>query len=279
MTALHRFGWAFLALGILALGGGMPASFAQAKADLNKLSMEVNALQTLSHLGLTGEQYKALVKLAKDVKPQASKREAAKGSEKLRGVLGELRLTLAKGEFDKTDKLLTELDGIYDKEKPKLDDAVELSDTGRRRAADLLKMLSAHQVADYLAANLDDLDDPVDILMATVTEGAKLKGQAWTDLRDSAVQEAAWKIAGLDIPLTKKVTDRLIFLIDKAHELSAADLEKQKAAVETAFRGVAGVAGPTDQMKNIMEHRLAELLSNPELPTALATLGKHAKFD
>ncbi|MGE3803811.1 MAG: hypothetical protein AB7K24_03945 [Gemmataceae bacterium] len=279
MNKLHTMAWAMLAIGLLAVGADVPATFAQGKADLNKLSMEVNALQMLTNLGLTGDQYKALVKLAKEVSPKATKREAAKGSDKMRGILTDLRLTLAKGEFDKTDKLLAELDTVYEKEKPKLDDFVEISDTGRRRASDVLKMLTARQVADYLTIYPEDLDDPVDLVMATIDEGVKLKGQAWTDLRDSVVEEVCWKLAGTDIIQTKKATERLNFLFDKAHALGAAELMKQRANVEAAFKQTCAVAGPTEQMKNLMEHRLAELLSNPELGTALGTLGKHAKFD
>lgn len=247
-------------------------------ADLNKLSLEVTALQTLSDLDITSAQHQLLSRLAKEIGAKPGKHEAGRASEKFRKVLGELRVALAKGEADKIDSLLLELDKLYDSDKQlKLDDHTEVTDAARKKVPELMKALSVRQVGDLLTSYEENLDDPLEMIFAALADGAGAKGEVWNGIRELVVEEVAWKVAGLDTAAWKKTHERLDVLLDKAHQLSPAEFQKQRAQLEAAFRQLVGGVGPIEQIKHVMEHRLAELLSNPELPAALATWAEYRK--
>lgn len=231
--------------------------------DVNQLSLEVDALQALAQLALNPDQLKALDKLAQGV-AAARDRKPAKASAKYVAALKELREALLQGDADTIDDLNEKTDKLRDSEKPQVDDQITVGEPAKKRASEALKLLTARQTAAYLGNFGEALPDPVERIKTTIHLGQKLAGKQWETARDGAAQEVGWLLAGFDAEQASKVREQATTLLDKFHSP-----KPQEAALDKATQALYGKIVPTDVLRNILEHDLAELLANPELPTAI----------
>jgi hypothetical protein len=272
MMPPRALGTAFL-LALLTAACPAPAAADDAKKDglsLTDLSLEVNALLRMHYFKVTPSQMDRLQKLAKETAEKPRKRKAGQASDDLREALESLHGALVEDlDDDQIDSLEERLDDLREAEKPALDDDVEITDAARRRAPEVLRQLSARQVAAYIAANSDDLHDPLERLTEALAKAQELKARAWKELRDETAEEVGLLVAGLDEEKSEKVSSKALTLLSRARGLTAEEFRKQQPELEKEARRIVGDVQPTDVLRHAAEYALAELLSNPRLEAAL----------
>jgi len=259
-----------LALGA-ALGDEKKSDSKEAELGLAELSMEVQALRTLYNLRLTAEQMKALAKFAKETAEPARKRNQGKASDEYRKVLTELRDALAAASDD--DKI-GDLEDAYsereEKEKPDMDDGVEVTDAARKRTPEVFKRMRPSQLASYLGFLAEDMVDPLDVLLSTMKEIRGINNEDWKDRRDDLAEELGWLLGGVDEKKEQKVNDAVIAFLNKVKALNEEDYKTKQADLEKEAQKLTDEIGPERVLRNRVERTFAELLSNPRLDAALA---------
>lgn len=233
-------------------------------SDVNHLALEVDALQMLAQLQLEPSQLKALAKLAAG-SASSSERKPAKASAKYVAALKELRKALIEGDADPIDELNEKLDKLRESEKPEIDNKVQPDATAKKRAAEAFKLLTVRQTTEFLANFGEQLPDPAEVIKNTLQEGSKLGGKQWETVRDHAAEQLGWLVAGFDDEKASKVREQALTLFNKLHGKNLNEGDAQKEA-----RTLSGDVTPTDVLRHIVEHDLAELLANPGLPAAIA---------
>jgi hypothetical protein len=268
----HHTLLAALAAVCLAAGPGDETKPQAAKTTLNDLSLEVAALQTLYQFKLTPEQLKAVRHLAKEtVDADGNVRHAAKGSEALRKALQSLRDALARADDpDKIAELQDAVEDLRGKEDPELDEGVEITDAARRRAPELLRRLSARQVAAYLSTYGEEAPDPLESLLEAIDSVRGLNAEDWKALRQDLADQVGRLVGGLDADKANAVGDKAVQLLIRVRALKDAEFKEQRAELEKEARDLVGNVGPLDVLRHLAEYALAELLSNPRLAHAVA---------
>jgi hypothetical protein len=242
---------------------------AKAEPDnLNDLSLEVTALQTLYQFRLTPAQLETLRKLAKETAPKSYAAKEVKASADLRKTLSTLRGALLAADEDQVTRLSDRLDEVMQKENFEPDE-VEVTEAAQRRAPEVLRLLSARQVAYYVSSDPGTIPDPLELLTDALGKVRKLEAQDWKDLRDDVSERVGLLLAGFDDARADKVSEDVVDLLIKARGLTDDEFKAQRKNLEKAARDIIGEVGPTDVLRNVLERALAELLSNPRLPAAL----------
>src|SRR5262249_21582281 len=185
------------------------------KASLTELSLEVAAFQTLYLFQFTPEQMKSLRTLARETAdPDGNTRHAAKATDAYRKTLENLRDALVRADDgDRIADLQEELEKLRTSEDPALDDTVELTDEARQRAPELLRRLSARQVAAFLSSYGDAAPDPVESLLDALDTVRTLKADEWKALRQDLADQVGRLVAGLDADKATAVGDRAVQLL------------------------------------------------------------------
>lgn len=269
MTTLKRLGGGLLLLGVLGLASPQAVGQDQ-EASLHDLNMEVTALQMIHHLQLSREQMTVLKKLARETADKQPGRVVAKNNEKIRAALTGLRDALLKPEKDERIlDLLEKLEEIRDKEKFDIPDDLEITEEARTQAPRVLRMLSARQVAIYAGSLADELPDPLENILDALGRARGLDTAKWKELRGIISEETGRLLAGLDADKADDIGSKVIQLLIVARGLSEDEFKKQQPELEMKARDIVGNVGPTDVIRNVLEHHLAELLSNHRLAAAL----------
>jgi hypothetical protein len=238
--------------------------------SLNEVGLEINAYQTLKQFEFSFTQLEQLQKWAKETAQKESKREPAKTSKEYAQKLRDLHKALVANDEDRVDHLNDELDELREKEKPAVDDGVDISDAARKRAPEASRILKPAQLAKYLGKTADDVVDPFDRLVTGLDEVRPLQGAEWKAKRDDIADEISRLVAGLDQKKADKVNDDVVALLIRVRGLKDADFQKQRAELDQAARKVIGNVTAHDVLRNQTELALAELLSNPRLHAVLS---------
>jgi hypothetical protein len=270
MTHLIR-STACLLCGLLLTAAGDEAK--NAGPNVNDLSMEVAALQALHYFRITPEQMKALRKIAAETSDQdQAARTAPKASEAYRKALQSLRDALIKGEDEeRIIELEDELQELRDKEEPRLDDAIEVTDVARQKAPEVLRMLFARQVTAYLHTLGEDTPDPLETLLDALDQVRGLKPEEWKTLREDVQDQVGRLAGGLDEDKATRIGNEAVqFLIRVRLIKDEKEFQAARPELEKEARQLVGNIGPLEVMRNLAELGLAEMLSNPRLEKALA---------
>jgi hypothetical protein len=240
--------------------------------DLNQVSLQVAALKILASLDATPAQ---LAKLAEVVKSEGlAKTEARrpfKANAKFRQNLLLLRDALVENDADGVKYFSDKVDNLRDADDVDLDDTVETTAAARSKVAAALRLLTPIQVTSYLSAYGDTLPDPVRRIIKTVEDGQKAESKDWQQQRDDAATDVGWLVAGFNMKNATQVANDARKLLDEGHRIKGDDLQKQKLELEEKIREkILARVTPLTVLFHIMEHDLAELLSNPQLPDALS---------
>jgi hypothetical protein len=240
-----------------------------APTDPNDLALEVAALETLQRLQPTPAQLQTLTRL----KGLASepKREVGKISGRLRTALTELRTALIHNDEDKIAEWTIKREELEDKEEASLDDTVEITERSASAAGEFVHILSPRQVIHYLG-DREDVPDLPSLLLATLLKGRSLQAEAWKELRDEVAEEMAVQLAGAQETELKKAREAVRGLLEAGRK--AKDMDKETLSRETLI-GVSrlvGKRGPFDLLHNVIEHDVAELLTNPRMQSAAQAL-------
>jgi hypothetical protein len=252
----------------------VPAPKEKADADnITSLHLEVGALETIHQLQLTRAQLERLARLAPGTAQKALATRETKVSEEYQKTLKELRDALVEDDEDRITDLSVALDELREKEEPDFEE-VEITDVARRLTPEVLKSLTAGQVAGYLVEFADEFPDPGEKLTEALDEIRKENGKEWEELRDEVAGQVAWLVAGLDKTAEAKVRERVKGLLIHVHKLTDDEYTAKKPELERSAQAVIGNVGPTDVIRHFTERSLAELLSNPRLATAVEALLK-----
>jgi hypothetical protein len=237
-------------------------------AQLNNVSLEIAALQVLHELELSPAQLTAWTKLAREAAPKGEKREPAKTSAGFAKALTALHEAYSKGDDAKIGEAREKLDALLEKEQPELDNSIQLTEAARDKAAEALKLLNVRQAGTFLSTL--ELTDPAELLAAALEQVRSLKGKERDDEIATVADEAAWLLDGMDGEEGEKIKDKVTAMLKRAAAIkSNGDFAKQKKSLEETIKGIIGDVDNTDVLGHILEHGVAELLSNPRLEAAL----------
>jgi len=234
------------------------------------LSLRIEALQALYDFKFSTDQ---LVTLGKSADANAAKRarQAGKVSPKVHKIMKDLHNALADADDDeKISHLQDQLDDVEGAEKVDLDDDVEITDLTRRRAPELFKMLSATQVAGYIAANEEDIKDPRDLLIEVMHASRGLKQEEWETLREQTAEEFGWLCSPDNAEKEKQAAAKARVFLNDAHALNDATFKARQSELERQAWHLAGDVDSLRVLRAWTERGLGQLLCNPQLLPAIA---------
>ncbi len=258
-----------IAIGVGACGAHELGA-AQRRASIHELSLEVAALQSLYDFRFTAGQLKSLAKLAPDTREDERPRTRVRVSREFEKALQELHDALTDPEDDdRISDALAEYSKIQEKEDPDLDDSVEITETAKEKAPEMLRSLSARQLTSFLAGYGDQFPDPVEDMKATLGRVRELPEDQWKVLRRVIGQSIGDQVAGLDGDKGAQVGDEAVQILIQARSLDAKAFERERPALEKKIQVLVKNVGPLDVIRNTAEIALATLLSNPRLEAAL----------
>jgi hypothetical protein len=221
-------------------------------------------------LKVTPAQTKVLRPIAKETAAKVKARGETKASADFRKTLTQLHKALVDADDDESiDELLEKLDDLREAEKPELDDEVEITEEAIEQAPKVLKMLTAKQVAAFVALHADEVVDPTERLLEALVPVRGLADDKYKEFRDELAGEVSGLVAGLDADQDAKVSDEVKQWLVIIRSLTDDEFKAQRADLEKKARAIVGEVGPTDVLRHFLEHTLADLLSNPRLPAAL----------
>jgi hypothetical protein len=258
--------------------------------DANDLSMEVNALRTLYLFRGDPDQVEAtqhpdgprlwMIRSKSELCKQAIERAPAVVSDAYRKLLIDLRAALLlvdEARIEELDKKLAELQA---KEDPDLDDQIQITEPARKITLVIVRSdFTAEQVAGYIQSYGKELPNPRSLLFATmrievgkVAETPKATPEEWKKIREFTMRECSWQLGGIGSAKTEDARAADVAkLLDDAYAFEDKDLKKSRVHqnLRNRARGLAISVGPTDLIKNVIEHDVAELLSNPRTSSAV----------
>jgi len=231
--------------------------------------MEVAALQAFHQLQLTPAQLETVRKFAKETAPESSPRDAAQASADFRRTLSALRDALVDDDDELIDQLQEELDELRGKEKPELEESIEVTEAARQRAPELLRLLSPRQIAFYLAMHVDEIPEPLERIFEVLGKVRDLDPKEWKQVRDLVSEEVGRGVAGLDFEKASQVGDKVVQLLIHARALKVEEFKTERPELEKMAREIVGNLSPLDVLRHALALDLAELLSNPRLVAAV----------
>jgi hypothetical protein len=255
---------------LAAMGSGRSAEPAKDPPGLSELGLQVAALETLYEFEFTPSQLQAVLKVAKQTTPKPAPLPAVKASDEFRKALTQLRDALIDASnAELIGALQDKVADLQESEDIELDDKVEITSAARRLAPDLLKLLKPTQVMAFLNANKELISDPTDLLLEAVDKARTLPDDEWKELSAETVAETGWLLGGLDQKKARAVEQKLQQSLKQVRSMNDGDFAKKRPELEQALRQFVAQVPPTAILHNYAEHALAELLSNPQLLTAL----------
>ncbi len=263
---------ALIAVAALAYPAVSPSQAAdRAPANLNAISLEVAALQTLHDLNLSPAQVAALTKLAREANPKPVSKTEGTASPAYAKALGDLRVALASGNDDRISAAREKLDAILEKEEVELDIAVEVTDEARERARPVVLLLRAPQAAAVIAAS--EINDPADLLIDGLEVVRGLPDTERAEEIKHLVQEIAWLAAGRKEEAAERIRTDAARVLEKAAGIQDdAAFRRERVNLEREARDAVGPVSPVAVIGHALEGKMAELLSNPRLVHALTVI-------
>ncbi len=229
------------------------------------LRLKAIALDAIYQMNLSPDQLHTLSKLAAGAAEKPANPPPRLG-QNLHKALVDLCDALAKGEDAKVSELQDKVDEL--EEQSKLDDAtVEPTEAGRKHSADLIKMLTPGEIVSFIAAHSDEIEGPAETLIESFDDLHADSDDDFNDDLPDTVREVVELAKGFDGD--KKLADDVTDLLTKMHKLSDADFKSQRAALEQQAHTICGQLDSFMVIKHWTQEQFAELISNPELPSAI----------
>jgi hypothetical protein len=273
----QSIGWGLatraIAIAVALLIAGEGVARAPAEPDttaVTTLCQEVGALQTLYALHATKAQLESLRRIAHDTAAPPIKGIEGKVSGAYKKKLRDLREALVEAADEKRiGELMDQIDELKEKEKPELAYDVDVTEAAAERAPEVLRMLTAGQVAAFLGGFADDILDPRQRLLEALDKVRGLSNREWTEARDEISEDIGRLVAGLDDEQSARTSAKVLQLLIVARSMKSDEFKSERPELEKQAQQILGDIGPTDVLRHVMENSLAELLSNPCLPAAL----------
>jgi hypothetical protein len=266
------------ALALLAILCPAARLFAQtaAKNDAVKLELEVDALAALNDLQLSSEQAAALRDLASDTAAKVDQSSGPVDAD-YQAALAEVRLAILSRNDDRIDQAQDKLTDLAQKRDADSEPDIDDSDVAKAKAPGFLKSLAASQIAHYLAQNADNVENPGDVLVDALHQCRNLSDADFEVLRDDTAEEIGLLAGGLVPTKPPQIIQKTTRFLNRCRRLSAQEFQTQQSALEDEARKLVEGLDPIQCLRHWMEGELADLLSNPQLQTALKDWGSSAK--
>ena len=257
---------------LLALPAMAPAvpTIPGAPTEIPELSLQVWALRSIHEMELTPAQLKAFRAAA--APDTASRMGGAKSkvSEKYVAALHALRDALLKGDDDdRITELRDDLETMHEDDEIDVNDDIAITANARTRTPDLLKMLAPSQVAGYIAVYQDEIPDPQVLLRVAIEEVRGAEDDDFKSTLDDTTDEVSVLLAGLDIEKAKPITEQIRAMLKHARDMNDSDFKSKRGDLEADGRKIIGDVGPVTVLQHWLERDIAELLSNPQLTSAI----------
>jgi len=224
-------------------------------------------MSTISDLELTGEQIKALRTMADGAASDDAKVQTSQDPD-YQSALQAYCDAFQSGDDQKISDAQNRLEDIRDQQNidPSID--IAITQQARQKAAAAVKLLSSSQIANYLSEHGDDVPDAADTIIDAIDQCRDATDADFESIRAEASSQAALLVAGLDPDAQRKVAGQVKDLLTKARQMSARAFKNREPNLDAQARKIATVDGFL-ALRHWMEREMAELLSNPQLASAL----------
>jgi hypothetical protein len=238
--------------------------------SLPELCLQLSALQAIHELELTPEQLRALKTICAQTGQPVGHR-TAKPNPKLREALVALREAILKPGDDpeRIPELQAKVDELRDASDNEVDDEITITDAARRRLPEFVKTLTPTQVNNYLASYRDQMPTPIEQMTEALDASRKLSAAAWNKLKTKTADDVAAMVAGLDKDNSARVRDGALKWLDRVKAMGDGELKSKREHLLDEATHLIGELDPFVALRHWAERDLAELLSNPELPSAI----------
>jgi hypothetical protein len=251
---------------VMASAGGQTST----PVNLNDVSMEVAVLQTLHDLELAPAQLTKLSHLARASAPKEENRQPAKTSAEFVTALKNLHAAYARGDDKQISECREKLDALMEKQQPELDNGVSLTEEAKGKAAEALKVLNVRQVGAFLATL--ELTDPAELLLSALEQVRELKNNKELEQEIASVaEEVTWLMHGLEEDEASQNTkDKVTQLLERAGKRkNEAGDGNDRESLEKEAGDIVKEVDNMDVISHILDHGMAEMLSNPRLHAAI----------
>jgi molecular chaperone DnaK (HSP70) len=208
----------------------------------------------------------------------------------LTAALQEFQAAVLDGQdAERIDSLRNQIAELADDDAVYLDDDIHITVAARGKAPAVLQRLTASQIAAYLAAHADEVGDPVEMMMSSLTELRELSAseapdagsakKAGGEKSDSAGETASliedtaadvgYLVAGLDEAKAKELADKVAKWLKTNADAKEEEFSAKRKGLEESAKSLASNIHPMRVLNNWLEHQLATLVSNPQLPQAI----------
>ena len=249
------------------------AAAAPAPPATGDLRLRAEALSALYDLNITPDQLRALAKIASETaaKPPAPVRLPPKLHKALTEWCAAMIERADEEKLGQLEDKVDELEDSLDIEDPQ----VETTDAARRRAADVGKLISARQLASFIAARSDDVVSPSEVLIEAMDDVREGTDEDYKDLRDETVKEIVALAPGNEAD-GDKIGEKAAAFLDGIRKMSAGDFKAKRHELEEEARRMGAHVDAFTALHHWADRSFAEMLSNPELGAAISAMESHA---
>lgn len=256
-----------------ALGQAKPPTPPALPVDLNQASLRIHALDTLYDLDLSPAQLKALRAAAANT-ASTQTRTAAKPNAALAKAFKDFQTALLAAKDDEAIAKLRNSMNVAASDAD-LDDDVDPTDAAIAAAPAFFRQLKASQIGAYLAVHADQINDPGELILGALDDLRDLKTDGpgaeshIASLLTEAPKAAAYLVYGANTDKSTPLATQVAGFLKAGMAQDDAAYTAQEAARKTAVDKLIGDVDPMVVLGNWLNLRLAELLSNPQLPEAI----------
>lgn len=243
------------------------------------LAFEIEALRALDDLQATPSQFDELRDASTGASAESTDaaqladideiNHAATGERAYYVTLLRLRQGLLKGDAASIEQGEKELSGLEEKLQISFAPRITPSEAAQRAAAGVVGQFSGRQIAAYLAQRSEEISDPAEVLLAALTQCRGMDPADFQQFNRDVSQQVADLVAGMARRAQHSIATRTSNLLKKAHGLKDAAFDDARPGLEQQAREITHV-DPSTALRNWMEYEIAQLLSNPQLLSAIS---------
>jgi hypothetical protein len=257
------------------MGAGRLNSGAGERNSVNELHLELDVLSALYDLSATPEQVKAIAGMAEKTASKKKVGDTTHPGPQYKSALVELRDAYVKKDDNAIATAQDTLDNMEEKMDNVPDPKVEITEEARRKVDEMIKLFSPGQIAEYISARSDDAPDPAGMLVAAIDDVQGEDARKFAKTRERMANEAAAALGGIDLGGDHKtVHDDVTAFLNKVHGMSDDDLKSKHGDLEREAKELGTIKDPLESISNWIQRDMVRLLSNPELPEAIAAMQK-----
>ena len=248
-----------------------PAESGQGPAlGVTDLSLNVWALRALHELDLTEAQLKALKTAAPAIASRPEPPANAKVPAKYLAALRSMREALVTGtDDDRIAELQDDLETMREDDEIEIDDKVTITPEARAKTPEIIRLLTATQVAGYIAAYQDEIPDPVSALLDAADEVRDTDDEEFKSIVEETADDVATMVAGLDVAKASRIAEQVRGYLKHCRPMGEGEFQKKRGELEATARQMVGEIDPFLVLRHWLERDVAELLSNPQLIPAI----------